>query len=39
MQSTYAESIRLDERMRQQGSFWWYDCFYCYHRPLIIVPR
>jgi hypothetical protein len=39
LQDTYAESIRWDARLRYENSFLWYDCFYCYHRPVIVVPR
>ncbi len=39
MQNAYAASIRWDARMRYEGAYWWHDCFYCYRRPLIIVPR
>jgi len=39
MQNAYAASIRWDARMQYQSSFWWHDCFYCYHRPVIVVPR
>ncbi len=38
MQNTYAESIRWDARMQYEGSYWWNDCFYCYRRPVIVVP-
>jgi hypothetical protein len=38
LQNAYVEGIRLDERMRLQGTIWWYDCFYCYHGPVIVVP-
>ncbi len=39
LQNAYAESIRWDTRLRYENSFLWYDCFYCYHRPVIVVPR
>jgi hypothetical protein len=39
MQNAYAESIRWDARMQYESSFWWHDCFYCYQRPVIVVPR
>ena len=39
LQNAYAESIRWDARLRYENSFLWYDCFYCYHRPVIVVPR
>lgn len=39
LQNAYAEHIRWDARLRYENSFLWYDCFYCYHRPVIVVPR
>ncbi|HEX7952958.1 MAG TPA: hypothetical protein VF523_07820 [Burkholderiales bacterium] len=39
MQSAYAESIRWSARMQYQDSYWWPDCFYCFPRPVIVVPR
>ena len=39
MQNAYAASIRWDARMRYEGTYWWNDCFYCYRRPIIVVPR
>ena len=39
MQNNYAESIRWDARMQYESSYWWHDCFYCYRRPVIVVPR
>ncbi len=39
LQNAYAEAIRWDARLRYENSFLWYDCFYCYHRPVIVVPR
>ena len=39
LQTAYAESIRWDARMFYENSFLWHDCFYCYHRPVIVVPR
>ena len=39
MQNAYAESIRWDARMQYEGSYWWHDCFYCYRRPVIVMPR
>lgn len=38
MQNAYAESIRRDARMQYEGAYWWYDCFYCYGRPVIVMP-
>ena len=39
LQNAYAESIRTEAWLRYDHSFYWYDCFYCYHRPVIVVPR
>lgn len=40
MQNTYAESLRREARMQYESNYyWWHDCFYCYHRPVIVVPR
>lgn len=39
MQNAYVESIRREARMQYDGGYWWHDCFYCYHRPVIVVPR
>lgn len=39
LQNAYAESIRWDARLRYDNSFYWQDCFYCFHRPVIVVPR
>lgn len=39
LQNAYAESIRWDTRLRYENSFLWHDCFYCFHRPVIVVPR
>ena len=39
MQNAYAESIRRNARMQYESTFGWHDCFYCYHRPVIVVPR
>ncbi len=39
MQNVYTESIRWDARMQYEGTYWWHDCFYCYQRPVIVVPR
>jgi len=39
LQNAYTESIRWDARLRYENSFLWHDCFYCYHRPVIVVPR
>jgi hypothetical protein len=39
LQNAYTESIRWDARLRYENSFLWHDCFYCYHPPVIVVPR
>lgn len=39
MQSAYAASISWNARMQYEGTWWWHDCFYCYHRSVIVVPR
>ena len=39
LQNAYAEHIRWDARQRYDNWFLWHDCFYCYHRPVIVVPR
>lgn len=39
MQNAYAENIQRDARMRYEGTYWWNDCFSCYHPPVIVVPR
>ncbi len=39
MQNAYTESIRLNARMHYEGPYFlWQDCFYCYQRPVIVVP-
>ncbi len=39
MQNAYADNIRWEARMQYEGRYWWHDCFYCYQRPVIVVPR
>ena len=39
MQNAYADSIRWQARTQYEGAYLWHDCFYCYHRPVIVVPR
>ncbi len=39
MQNVYAESIRWDARMQYESTYWWHNCFYCYPRGVIVVPR
>lgn len=37
MQNAYMDRVRWESRMNSDGPFWW-NCFYCYHRPMIIAP-
>lgn len=37
MQNTYMDRVRRESRMNSDGPFWW-NCFHCYHRPMIIAP-
>ena len=37
MQNVYMDRIRWESRMSHDSPFWW-NCFYCYHRPMIIAP-
>ena len=39
MLSALTESIRWEARAQYEGAGWWPDCFYCYHRPVILRPR
>ena len=39
MQNAYTDSIRWEARAQYEGSYWWHDCFYCYRRPGIVMPR
>ncbi len=39
MQNAYADSLRWEARAQYQGAYWWHDCLYCYHRPVIVMPR
>ena len=40
MQNAYAENIRWNARMQNDGAYLgWHDCFYCYQRPVIVVPH
>jgi len=39
LQNAYIESIRWDARLRYENSILWLDCFFCYHHPVIVVPR
>ena len=33
------EDSQRDARLRYENSFLWHDCLYCYHPPVIVVPR
>jgi hypothetical protein len=37
MQNAYMDRVRWESRMAYDSPFWW-DCFYCYRRPMIIAP-
>ena len=37
MQNVYMDRIRRESRMSYDSPFWW-NCFYCHHRPMIIAP-
>ncbi|HEY5930877.1 MAG TPA: hypothetical protein VIU02_11265 [Burkholderiales bacterium] len=37
MQNAYVDRVRWESRMSYDGSFGW-NCFYCYHRPMIVAP-
>ena len=39
MQNAYGESIRWNARRQYESTYWWHDCFYCYNRPVIVIPR
>jgi hypothetical protein len=39
MQNAYADNIWWNARMQYENTYWWPDCFYCYRRPVIVVPR
>jgi hypothetical protein len=39
MQNAYADNIRWQARSQYEGAYFWYDCFYCYHHPVIVMPR
>lgn len=38
LQHTYADAIRWDARWRYESTYWWRDCFYCYPRPVMVMP-
>jgi len=37
MQNAYMDRVRWESRMNYDSPFWW-NCFYCYHRPMIVAP-
>lgn len=37
MQNVYMDRVRWESRMSYDGPFWW-NCFHCYRRPVIIAP-
>ncbi len=37
MQNVYMDQVRRESRMSYDSPFWW-NCLYCYHRPMIIAP-
>jgi hypothetical protein len=37
MQDAYMDRVRWESRMYYDSPFWW-NCFYCYRRPMIIAP-
>ena len=37
MQKVYMDRIRWESRTYYDSPFWW-NCFYCYHRPMIVAP-
>lgn len=37
MQNAYMERVRWESRMVYDDPFWW-NCFHCYRRPMVIVP-
>ena len=37
MQNAYVDRVRWESRMAYDGPFGW-NCFYCYHRPMIVAP-
>lgn len=40
LQNAYTEAIRWDARWRYESTYWywWRDCYYCYPRPVIVLP-
>ena len=36
MQNAYMDRVRWESRMYDNPYYW--NCFYCYHRPMIVVP-
>lgn len=37
MQNAYMDRVRWESRMSYDSPFWW-NCFYCYRRPMIVAP-
>lgn len=37
MQNAYMDRVRWESRMNYDSPFWW-NCFHCYHRPMIVAP-
>lgn len=37
MQSVWMDRVRWESRTYYDSPFWW-NCFYCYRRPMIIAP-
>lgn len=37
MQNAYMERVRWESRMTYDNPYLW-NCFYCYHRPMIVAP-
>lgn len=38
LQNAWVDEIRWDARRRYDSAYWWRDCFYCYPRPVIVMP-
>ena len=37
MQNAYMDRVRWESRMTYDSPYWW-NCFYCYHRPMFYGP-
>ncbi len=37
MQNAYMDRVRWESRMNYDSPFWW-NCFHCHHRPMIVAP-